>query len=109
MYLETMPKTRLAFTVTWSMQTHWLYLLIFTFWSLIFTSTLVEYVVLAYFVNRMLSPQDRRHLTELLLPSWLSGLIAVAGGLFIAGGVIAAFSFHSSSIQQQLVGWQANK
>jgi hypothetical protein len=55
------------------------------------------------------SAQDRQHLLALLTPSWLSGLLAVAAGLFLTVGVLLAFSLNNSSIQQQLIAWQANK
>lgn len=43
---------------------------------------------------------------KLLTPSWLSGLIAVAGGLVVTAGVLLAFSFNNSQAQQQLTTWQ---
>lgn len=45
-------------------------------------------------------------LDKLLEPSWLSGLIAVIAGLVVTIGVILAFSFNNSQIQQQLTGLQ---
>ncbi len=45
-------------------------------------------------------------LNQILSPSWISGLIAVFAGLVVAGGVIIAFSFNNSQIQQQLTAWQ---
>jgi len=45
-------------------------------------------------------------LDKLLTPSWLSGLIAVAGGLIVTFGVIIAFNVNSSQAHQQLIGWE---
>lgn len=45
----------------------------------------------------------------LLMPSWLSGLLAVVAGIIVTGGVILAFSAHTSNIQQQLIIWQNNR
>lgn len=39
-------------------------------------------------------------------PSWLSAIAAIIGGLLVSVGVIVAFSFHSGSIQQQLLAWE---
>lgn len=49
---------------------------------------------------------SKRDLNLLLTPSWLSGLIVVAAGLVLTVGVVLAFSFNNSQIQQQLVGLQ---
>src|SRR5579884_3679658 len=43
---------------------------------------------------------------DVFTPSWLSGLIAVASGLIMVVGVIVAFSFSNSQVQQQLVALQ---
>jgi hypothetical protein len=43
---------------------------------------------------------------KLLTPSWLSALVAVAGGFAVSVGVIVAFSFNNSQVQQQLTAWQ---
>lgn len=56
-----------------------------------------------------LAPEDKRALALLVTPSWLSGLIAVATGLFITFGVITAFTLSNSTVQQQLVAWQQSQ
>lgn len=56
-----------------------------------------------------LDKEDSKLLGLLLSPSWLSGLIAVVCGLTITIGVITAFSFNNSSIQQQLISRQQNE
>lgn len=56
-----------------------------------------------------LHDEDRQALSRLLTPSWLSAMLAVTAGLLVTVGVIVAFSFHNSSIQQQLTAWQQNK
>jgi amino acid transporter len=43
---------------------------------------------------------------KLLQPSWLSGLIAVLAAILVTFGVIVAFNFNNSQIQQQLTSWQ---
>lgn len=53
-----------------------------------------------------LSAADKKHLSALLTPSGLSGVIAISIGLVVTVGVIIAFSFEQSSIQQQLIAWQ---
>ncbi len=45
---------------------------------------------------------NERLFDALLTPSWLSGLIAIAAGLVVTIGVVLAFSFNTSQIQQQL-------
>lgn len=56
-----------------------------------------------------LADEDRRHLGLLFTPSWLSGLICVVAGLIISVGVILAFEFHSSPVEQQILIWQQNQ
>ena len=57
----------------------------------------------------VLNETDKNYLQLLLGPSWLSGLLAVAGGLLVTVGVILIFSLHNSGVQQQLTAWQLNK
>jgi len=52
---------------------------------------------------------ERSHLSLLLTPSWLSGVLAVFVGLMITVSVIVAFSLDTSTIQQQLLAWQGDK
>jgi len=52
------------------------------------------------------SREDRRLVTLLLTPSWISGLIAVVAGLVVSIGVIVSFEAHNSLLQQHLLSWQ---
>lgn len=53
--------------------------------------------------------KNRKTISALLSPSWLSGMIAVLAGLFLTIGVIAVFSANTSSVQRQLSSWQQNQ
>lgn len=56
-----------------------------------------------------LSPEDRKTISLLLSPSWLSGLVVVFVGFAITAGVIISFSVYNSPIQQQLITWQQSQ
>jgi hypothetical protein len=56
-----------------------------------------------------LHKEDKKLIGVLLSPSWLSGLLAVVIGLTISLGTLLAFSFNSSSVQQQLISWQQDQ
>lgn len=49
---------------------------------------------------------DSSSISRLLTPSWLSGLLAVFVAFLLTAGFVAAFSFESSRVQQQLESWQ---
>lgn len=53
-----------------------------------------------------ISNKDWQQFGALLTPSGLSGTLAVIAGLIVTIGVITAFTFQNSSIQQQLIAWQ---
>ena len=46
---------------------------------------------------------NERRLRALLTPSWLSGLLAILGGLIVTGGVIIVFNFNNGPLRQQLI------
>lgn len=52
------------------------------------------------------SKEDKELVGQILTPSWLSGLIAVVAGLAISVGVVVAFHYNNTSIQQQIITWQ---
>lgn len=57
----------------------------------------------------MLSQFDSNNFKDfvkLIAPSWLSNLIAIVAGLVLSLGVILAYNFKNSSVQQQLVAWE---
>jgi len=56
-----------------------------------------------------LSEADRRAIGLLLTPSWLSAVAAIAAGLIVSVGVVVAFEFNTSGLQQQLIAWQQNQ
>jgi hypothetical protein len=51
--------------------------------------------------------KKEKSVDKLLEPSWLSGLIAVLCGLIVTVGIIVAFSYNNSDVQQQIIGWQS--
>jgi hypothetical protein len=56
--------------------------------------------------NQNIETDENAEVDRLMTPSWLSGLIAVVCGLIVTGGVILAFSFNTSQVQQQLMSWE---
>lgn len=54
----------------------------------------------------MISKQNQTIINQLLSPSVLSGMVALLAGLLITGGVLIAFTTHTSAVQQQLIAWQ---
>lgn len=54
----------------------------------------------------MIAKQNQKIIGQLLTPSFFSGVIAVLVGIVVTGGVLIAFASNTSSIEQQLIGWQ---
>lgn len=50
--------------------------------------------------------ENSRAVGMLLEPSWLSGLVAVVGGLIVTVGVLLVFAFNSTVVQQQVLSWE---
>lgn len=60
-------------------------------------------------VSVRLTAEDRHFLTEVLKPSWLSGLVIICAGLIVSIGSIITFSLSHSSFKQELLSWQQSR
>src|ERR1700751_5790038 len=76
---------------------------------MIFRIVLILMIPYQKAITMSYTPSQKRPLTLLLTPSWLSGLLAVTAGLVVSVGVIIVFSLNNSSVQQQLIAWQSTK
>lgn len=56
-----------------------------------------------------LNEYDRRLLSVVIKPSWLSNLVAITIGLGVSVGTLIAFSINNSAIHRQLVSWQQSQ
>jgi len=56
--------------------------------------------------NNIEKKLNKKRLIRIFTPSWISSLIAVLAGLIVTLGVIIAFNFNSSQIQQQLISYE---
>jgi len=56
-----------------------------------------------------LNDRDWKLISQLLTPSWISGLVAIVVGMVISVGVLVTFELNNSALQQQLVAWQSTK